>query len=160
MNNEPQKEHQWLLKLTGNWTYEAEATMKPGEPPAKSGGKQSNRSLGGFWIIGEGEGEMPGCGVAKSILTLGYDLLKERYVGTWVGSMMSQMWVYDGRLDAGENVLTLDTEGPGMDDQSKLGKYQDVLEFKNDDHWILKSQALGADGTWHVFMTAHYRRNR
>ncbi len=33
MNIEPQKEHQWLQKLVGDWTYEAEATMEPGQPP-------------------------------------------------------------------------------------------------------------------------------
>lgn len=25
MNPEPQTEHRWLLKLTGDWTFEAEA---------------------------------------------------------------------------------------------------------------------------------------
>jgi hypothetical protein len=36
MNSEPQKEHQWLQRLLGEWTSEAEMKMKPDEPPIKS----------------------------------------------------------------------------------------------------------------------------
>ena len=32
---EPQKEHQWLQRLVGEWTCEGEAMMKPGEPSIK-----------------------------------------------------------------------------------------------------------------------------
>ena len=28
MHAEPQKEHQWLHKLVGEWTYESEAVME------------------------------------------------------------------------------------------------------------------------------------
>jgi Protein of unknown function (DUF1579) len=31
---------------------------------------------------------------------------KKRFVGTWIGSMMTYMWVYDGELDRSERVLT------------------------------------------------------
>ena len=33
MKTEPQQEHQWLQQLVGEWTYEADATMEPGQPP-------------------------------------------------------------------------------------------------------------------------------
>lgn len=32
---EPQKEHEWLNKLVGNWTFEAECFMGPGQPTMK-----------------------------------------------------------------------------------------------------------------------------
>ena len=100
MKTEPQMEHQWLQKLVGEWTYEADATMEPGKPPEKFKGTESVRSLGGLWILAEGQGEMPGCGAATTLLTLGYDPQKQRYVGTWIGSMMTHLWVYNGTLDA------------------------------------------------------------
>ena len=160
MNTEPSKEHQLLQKLVGEWTYEGEAEMKPGDPPMKSTGTESVRSIGGLWTMAEGTGEMPDGKPAIMIMTLGYDPAKKRYIGTWIGSMMTHMWLYDGELDAGGTVLTLNSEGPGMTDQSKMGKYKDVIEFKSDDHRILTSEALSDDGKWHKFMTIHYRRKK
>ncbi len=161
MKTEPQKEHQWLQKLVGEWTFEGEATMEPGQPPAKFTGTESVRSLAGLWILAEGQGEMPGGGVATmTIMTLGYDLQKGRYVGTFIGSMMTNLWLYDGALDAAERVLTLDTEGPNMAAEGKMAKYKDVIEFKSDDHRVLTSYMLGDDGKWNGFMTANYRRKK
>ncbi len=158
MKTEPQKEHQWLHKLVGEWTYEVEASMGPGQSPAKSKGSESVRSLGGLWILAEGQGEMPGGGAATTLMTLGFDPQKKRYVGTWVGSMMTHLWVYDGALDATEKVLTLDAEGPDFAVEGKLAKYRDAIEFKSDDHRVLTSHVLGDNGQWHGFMTANYRR--
>ena len=60
MNAEAQKEHRWLHRLVGEWTYESEAVMEAGKPPEKCGGIESVRSLGGLWILAEGQGEIPG----------------------------------------------------------------------------------------------------
>jgi hypothetical protein len=160
MNTEAQNEHKWLQKLTGEWTYEAEADMAPGQPPAKHQGTESVRSLGGLWIVAEGQGEMPSGGPATTVMTLGYDPQKRRYIGTWVGSMMTHLWVYDGALDEGGRVLTLDTEGPSMAGDGKMAKYQDMIEFKDEDHRILTTQVLGDDGKWLRFMTVNYRRKK
>jgi hypothetical protein len=160
MKSEPQKEHQWLQQLVGEWTYEAEATMEQGQPPSKFEGYERVRSLGGLWILAEGQGEMPGCGAATTVLTLGYDPQKQRYVGTWVGSMMTHLWEYDGALDAAGRVLTLNAEGPHMAAEGKMAKYKDVIEIKSEDHRVLTSHILGEDGEWHAFMTANYRRMR
>jgi Protein of unknown function (DUF1579) len=158
----PQREHKWLEKLVGEWTSEAEMTTEPGKPSEKCKGTESVRSLGGLWILAEGHGEMPGGGgPATMVLTLGYDPLRKRYVGTWVGSMMTHLWVYDGSLDAAERVLTLEAEGPSMvSPESKMAKYRDVIELKSDDHRVLTSHMLGADGKWNHFMTAHYHRKK
>lgn len=158
MNPEPQAEHQWLQKLVGEWTSEAECVMGPDKPPEKFHGTESVRSIGGLWTMGEGRGEMPGGGAAVTIMTLGYDPARKRFVGTFIGSMMTHMWVYDGTLDAAGKVLTLDTEGPHFGAEGKLTKYKDIIEFVSDDHRTLRSQMLIDDGTWSRFMTAHYRR--
>jgi hypothetical protein len=110
--------------------------------------------------VAEGQGEKPGGGPATTLMTLGYDPQKQRYVGTFVGSMMTHLWVYEGALDAAGAVLTLATEGPSFAGEGKMAKYQDVITLESDDHRILISRLLGADGTWHQFMTAHYRRKK
>lgn len=157
---EPQEEHRWLQKFIGEWDMEAESDSGPGEPPVKTTGTESVRSLGGLWIVAEGEGEMPGGGTGHSLMTLGYDPQKKRYVGTWMGSMMTYLWLYDGSLDAGGKVLTLNSEGPSMSGDGKMAPYQDVIEFKSDDHRVLTSHMKGEDGSWQVFMTAHYWRKK
>jgi hypothetical protein len=158
MNVEPQKEHQWLQRLVGEWEYESEASMGPGQPPMRSKGTESVRSLGGLWVVGEGQGEMPGCAPMETIITLGYDPVKKRFVGTFLASMMTHLWLYDGELDASAKVLTLDAERPSCIAEGKTAKYKDAFEILSDDHSVLTSRFLGEDGQWHQFMTAHYRR--
>ena len=90
MHAKPQKEHEWLQTLVGEWTIEGECIMGPDQPPMKSTGTESVRSLGGLWTIGEGRGEMPdGSGPSSSIMTLGYDPQKGHFVGSFVASMMT-----------------------------------------------------------------------
>ena len=158
MHAQPQREHQWLQKLVGEWTYEHEARMGPDQPPMKSTGTESVRSLGGLWVVGESQGTMPDGSPATMIITLGYDPQKGRFVGTFVGSMMTYLWIYDGQLDSSERVLTLEADGPSFTDPSATAKYRDVVEIVSDDHRMLRSSVLGDDGQWHEFMVAHYRR--
>jgi Protein of unknown function (DUF1579) len=73
MKSEPQKEHRWLHRLVGEWTYEGEASMGPGKPAEKFTGSESVRSIGDVWVQGEGRGEMPGSDPATTVVTLGYD---------------------------------------------------------------------------------------
>jgi hypothetical protein len=151
------QEHRWLDKLVGEWTSEMECSMGPDQPPTTLRGTESVRSLGGLWTVGEGEGEMPEGGTTKSVMTLGYDPTAGRFVGTFIASVMTQLWTYSGSLDESGKVLALDAEGPSFTGEGTT-KYQDRIEFVDDDHRIVTSQALGDDGEWHRFMTAHYRR--
>lgn len=159
----PQEEHRWLQQLVGEWTSESEMAAAPDEPTETCKGTESVRSLGGLWIVAEGHGEMPGGDTATMLMTLGFDPRTGRYVGTWVGSMMTHMWLYDGELDSSGRVLTLNCVGPDMSPgmvPDRLVKYKDVIEIKAADHRILTSHRLGDDGKWHQFMTAHYWRTK
>ncbi len=157
MKAEPQKQHRWLGKLVGKWTYEMDAAA-PGQPSSKATGTETVRSIGGIWIQAEGQGEMPGAGPATTVMTLGYDPHKKRFIGTFIGSMMTHMWVYDGELDASERVLTLNSEGPSMANDGTMSKYQDVIEFKSDDRRTLSARVREPNGSWKHFMTVEYRR--
>jgi hypothetical protein len=153
----PQAEHQWLQKLVGKWTFES-SCQGPDGPPIISTGTEVVRSLGGLWTIGEGESDAPGGGKWASIMTLGYDPQAKRFVGTFVASVMTHLWPYNGSLDATGKILTLDSEGPGFSGDGSMAKYQDIIEFIDHDHRTLSSQCLGDDGQWHQFMQAHYYR--
>jgi hypothetical protein len=155
----PQKEHHWLDALVGQWTFEAKAEMGPGQPEHRMLGKATGRSLGGLWVLIESEhaAEKPE-EQGTTIMSLGYDLTKRKYVGSFVGSMMDFQWIYAGSLDESQRKLVLDTVGPRFDGQPGEAKYQDMLEQVSPDHWILSSQVLGDDGQWKHFMTSHHKR--
>jgi hypothetical protein len=160
MMSKPEKEHEWLQQLVGEWTYEHEMPPEPGKPAEKFTGTETVRSLGGLWVVAEGRGDMPGGGTANMLLTLGFDPQRKRFVGTWVGSMMTNLWVYDGWLNEAGNTLTLETEGPNIMGDGKLTRFREIIEIQDKDHRLFRSTMLGAGGDWAAIMTAKYRRSR
>ncbi len=160
MKVEPTSEHRWLQRFVGDWTYETEASMEPGQPPQKMTGSERIRALGEVWVHGEGTSQMPDGSPATTQITLGYDPTKKRFVGTWLGTMMAHLWIYDGELSADERTLTLDSEGPSMTEQHKRANYRDVFEFKNDNLRTLTAFVQGDEGQWTQFMTMDYHRKK
>ena len=155
---EPQKQHAWLQQLVGSWTMESEAVMGPDQPTVRSTGSETVRPLGGLWVVCDGWATMPDGNPATMQMTLGYDPAKGRFVGTWVGSMMTHQWVYDGSLDDASRVLTLESEGPSFIEEGKMGRYRDVITIESPGRRTLTSFSLGGDGKWTQFMTARYQR--
>ena len=158
MQAEQHKQHKWLEQLVGEWTMESECVMGPDQPPMKYGGTDSVRSLGGMWVLCDGKGEVPGGGVTLTQMALGYDPAKGKFVGTFIGSMMANLWTYEGELDAAEKVLTLSARGPSMMHPTEHANYRDVIEIVSPDYRTLSSYLEGEGGKWTHFMTAHYRR--
>lgn len=160
MFGQPQAEHEWLHKLIGEWTCEGECDMGPDQPKSKTTGISSVRGLGGLWTMEEGVGQSPEGVEARSIMTLGFDPLKSKFVGSFVASVMTYLWIYEGALDEKQNILTLDCVGPDISGGPELVSYKDVIEFHADDHRTLSSFLQAPDGTWKQFMTMHYHRKK
>lgn len=154
---EPGPEHRWLQKLVGEWTYELDAPMGPNGPMTKFTGTERVKSIRGLWVVAEGSGIEPN-DMGESQMTLGYDPDKGCYVGTWLGSMMTKMWVYEGTLDDSGRILTLDCEGPDFENEGKTTRYKDVIELKDDNYRTLTARMLRSNGEWLELMTTHYRR--
>ncbi len=154
------KEHAWLQRLVGSWTGEGTAEMGPGQPPQAWTVEETVRAIGEPWVQAESHGTMPDGSPSLMQITLGFDPDRQRFTGTFVGSMMTYLWVYDGELDAAGRVLTLNAEGPSMTGEGKMAKYQDIVELIGDDERLLTSQIQLPDGSWQKFMTARYRRKR
>lgn len=154
----PTLEHEWLLQLIGDWKFDGECMMGPDQPPSKSSGTQTTRPLGSLWTLGEMQSVGPDGEPMHSLITLGYDPARERFVGTFVASCMTHMWPYVGQLDAARKVLTLDSEGPSFADDGSMAKYQDIIEIIDKDHYLLSSQFQNPDGSWTQFMSAKYSR--
>ena len=152
----PQKEHEWLRQLTGEWDTEGEVFSEPGKPPTKTKGSESNRSIGGFWILSEHKGDFFGTPFT-GILTLGYSPEKKKYIGTWVDSVTSHLWTYTGSVDEAGKALTLEAEGPG--NEGKPTKFREVLTVKDKDHKSFSSSAE-QNGQWVTFLKIEYTRKK
>lgn len=151
----PQKEHEWLQKFVGEWTYEMPGC---GDDQGPSTGTETGHMVGGLWAQTIGTGKMPDGSPMTTQMTIGYDPQKGRYIGTWIGSMMTHLWVYDGELNEAGTTLTLSAEGPDFETPGKMRQYRDVTEFKSDDHRVLTSHMLGDNGEWTQFMEVNYHR--
>ena len=158
MNPEPHAMHRWLQQLLGDWNNESSCDMGPEQPAEQAKGTEHVRALGDLWVLCEGTGTMPGGGDARMLMTLGYDPDKSVFRGTWVGSMMTHMFVYEGTLDADQKVLTLETEGPSFKGDGKTARYRDVITIVSANERTLTSFALQPDGRWSQMMQATYRR--
>lgn len=155
---EPTAAHRWLDRLVGEWSVTSRHAGAADDAPAPPW-TESVRSLSGLWVVAEGRGEMPdGGGPATTLVTFGYDPGRQRYVGTWVASMMTHLWLSEGTLDASGRVLTLGSEGPDFETEGALARYQDIITIEDDDHRTLTARVLAGDGTWKPLMAAHYRR--
>ncbi len=154
----PTKEHRWLGRLVGDWTFSHDAPQTDDARMTKIEGTETFRAIGALWVQGEAVNPMPEGGMAVSQMTLGWDPATGRFVGTWLGSMMPVLWVYDGELDATGQALSLYSEGPAMDGSSRREPYKDVITFVDDNTRTLTGHTKDADGRWKAFMTVEYRR--
>ncbi len=145
------KEHVFLERMVGRWAVTSSdmTTENPWE--------ETVRSLQGIWFVAEGSGEMSDGKVATTILTLGYDPAKGKYVGSWIGSMMDYMWTYEGEVEPSGNVLTLYTKGPAFEGDG-LTDYREQIAFLDDNIRTFTSSAKEPDGSWKQFMEARYTR--
>jgi uncharacterized protein YndB with AHSA1/START domain len=152
----PTAAHGWLHRFLGHWDYVGEFIMPDGST-ATGQGTEHVRSLGGYWVVAESVGGMPGGGEARCLLTLGFDAGTGRFTGNWVGSMMPHMTVYDGTLSEDGRVLTLESEGPSFTGEG-TALYRDVLVWENSDHRRMETSVRGADGAWSLLMTLRHSR--
>lgn len=151
---QPQTEHQWLENFMGEWRFEHDCRMPDGTLHQASGTMRCHM-LGKLWLICEsqsGSGE----DAWSSIMTLGFDPTTNKYRGTFVGSMMTHLWPYEGIQDESGR-LPLASHGPRFDGTG-MCKYRDTLEVIDEHCWLMTSELETEDGTWHLFMTARHTR--
>ncbi len=156
MFDKPQQEHQWLSQLVGTWRIEQHCTMPDGNTN-QAEGRMTCRSVGGLWLIAESTGESDEGDPWTCIMTLGFDPKQNAYVGTFLGSMMSHLWPYNGRLDASGKRLPLDSTGPRFDG-SGMAKYRDTIEILSPDQWRFTGELQQDDGNWISIMNGMHTR--
>lgn len=152
----PVQQHQWLKKFVGDWTTDIEL-IAPGSEPIKESCTETVRAVGEFWIITDTRSKFMG-EQYTAVLTLGYDPKKEKYIGTYVDSMTSQLWTYEGKLDESGNKLILNTEATMPDGASV--KFRETHEIKSNDHRVFTSELIGPDGDFMEVLTVNAHRKK
>lgn len=148
----------WLKQLSGVWEAKSEMTMSPGGAKMTSTSTERVRIVGA-WMIAEHGIQMAGTPMT-GIMTVCFDPDKKKFVGTWIDSMSTYMWNYEGSLDASGKKLTLEAEGPNPMAAGKMSKFRDAIEIRGKDHKVFTSSILGDDGKWFTFQTSLSQRKK
>ena len=152
---QPQKEHEWLKQLAGEWELDLNMT-EPGKDPMKAKGSESTRLLGAFWSIADVKASMMDMPFGGH-MTLGYSTEKKKYVATWIDSMGDYLWTYEGTLDPNGKTLTLETTGPCPLQGGKMTRFKEVIEIKDKDHRTFTSH-VDFDGKFVQMLVINYTR--
>lgn len=153
---QPQAEHRFLERLVGDWVLVSDTADADGRPPGDW--TETVRSINGLWFIAEGAGTMPDGKPGETLMTLGFDPALGHFVGAWMGSMMTRLWVYKGTLEPDGQTLTLACEGPDLQDADRTVLYHDVITFLDDNRRTFSGSIRQPDGSFKTFMTSQFRR--
>jgi hypothetical protein len=92
----PGDPHKRLAKLEGSWTTRTKAWMGPDQPQAEGSGTCEQRMLlGGRYLQQEYTGQMED-GPYTGINLIGYDNHSKKYVSTWIDSMSTAIYCFEG----------------------------------------------------------------
>jgi hypothetical protein len=155
--SEPTEQHRWLQAFEGEWTWETWSI--PDDPKCRWSGVETVSRYGERWVVFESQSRMPdGSPGSSNRITLGFDPNKERFVGSFISTMMTTFWPYEGTLDDDGLTLRLRSRGPRMDGQPGEADYEDLIEVVSPDERFLRGTFVNDDGTTTEFMVSHYKR--
>ncbi len=151
-------EHRWLEQLAGRWRLAFKSPTGSDNYDSCGTWEETVRTLGGTWVVCEAIGAIRDGSSATNILSIGFDPSRKCYVGSFISSDMTNLWVYEGALDESGKVLTLDSEGPDFENAGRTARYQDIMTIQDVDRRNFSSRVQNADGTWKPIMSCDYTR--
>jgi hypothetical protein len=122
------------------------------------GTEKAELVLGGFWLATEYKGEMMGKPFTGRG-TMGYDQHKQKYVGTWIDSIASGLYLSEGTADASGKVWTMVAQGY-CDNEGRSITMKQIYEIKDEDTWTLSFLTPNPDGKEMTTGTIEYKRRK
>jgi len=102
----PGAPHKVLASMAGSWNTKTKAWMEPNKPPMESTGTcEQKMLLGGRYLQQEYNGEMMGSPFT-GINLIGYDNHTKKYVSTWIDSMSTGIYYFEGTASADGKTVT------------------------------------------------------
>ena len=98
--------HKVLANLVGSWTTKTKAWMEPDKPPMEDTGTcEQKMLLDGRYLQQEYKGEMTGSPFT-GINLIGYDNHTKKYVSTWIDSMSTGIYYFEGTASPDGKTIT------------------------------------------------------
>jgi hypothetical protein len=102
----PGEPHKLLASLEGSWTTKTRGWMEPDKPPTDSTGTcEQKMLLGGRYLQQEYTGDMMG-EPFTGINIIGYDNHTKKYVSTWIDSMSTGIYCFEGTASPDGKTIT------------------------------------------------------
>ena len=121
----------------GIWDVDIKTTQGPATK-----GKETNRMLGGFWMLTDFHGKMMGLDF-KGHGIYGYDAEKKQYVGTWIDSLSPVKMDMIGTYDKAQHTMTYEGMAPGPD--GKLTKHVMATKYMDDGGRVMTMHVKAGD---------------
>lgn len=153
----PGPQHKALKSMVGNWTVSGKLWMKPGKPPMEWKSQAQVRMLGNFWLIEDVTGDFMGAPFMGHGVH-GYDLTKQKYVGTWVDNYGTYIMSSEGTADAANKVIT-STANDFDPLTGKSGTVKEVVSIDSDKKYTRTMFKTGSDGKDVKMMERVYTKN-
>lgn len=155
----PGKQHEALKYFEGTWDAKVRFEGDKGKEPMESKGTETSKfGAGDFWLMSKFEGEMMGKPF-KGHGMMGYDLQKQKYIGVWVDSMQSNLFLSEGTADADYKSWTM--VGTGYCDmEGKSITMKQVYQIKDKDSFTLHFFKPSPDGPDKEVGTITYTRRK
>lgn len=81
------------------------------------------------------------------MVAVGYDPAQQHFVGSWVDTMQTHLWILKGALSEARKTLTLEAQGPSSTDPSTMATYRDQIELVDANHKRLVPSVQNPDGS-------------
>ena len=154
----PGAPHKLLSNMAGSWRTRTKMWMEPGKPPMESeGSSKQTMLLGGRYLQQEFTGDMMGA-LFTGIGVQGYDNNTQKYVSTWMDSMSTAIFFFEGTADAEGRTIT---QYCRYDDPIKGPvRWRSVTKIVNDDTHLFEMYVTDKSDKEEKMMEITYTRKQ
>jgi len=148
--------HKLMASMAGSWTTRSKMYTEPDKPPMESTGSSEQKMiLGGRYLQQEFSGDMMGSPFTGLGFT-GYDNHTQKYVSTWMDSMSTGIFFFEGTADADGKTITQESR---YDDPIKGPMtYRSAIRIVDDNSFEFEMYGIDKNGKEEKMMGITYTR--